>query len=127
MTRPKRPTPTPSSALGATGEARAARALRAAGLKIVARNLRTRFGEIDILARRRTLWIAVEVKTRRGRTAPERTVTPEQLARIEQSLRALAPSLRPRPRSLRVDLVGISIHPDGTADAAWFPGDEFAP
>jgi sugar transferase (PEP-CTERM system associated) len=69
--------------------------------------VRTRHGEIDLLCRRGRVWVAVEVKARRDHPAPERTVRADQLDRIEASLRTLAPSLRPRPRELRIDVVTV--------------------
>ncbi|MCK5940971.1 MAG: YraN family protein, partial [Planctomycetes bacterium] len=92
---------------GAHGEQLAGRALARVGLRVVARNVRTRHGEIDLLCRRGRVWIAVEVKARRDHPAPERCVRPEQLERIERALRSLAPSLRPRPRELRIDVVTV--------------------
>ena len=53
-------------ALGDTGEGIAAAALAARGLTIVARNVRTRFGELDVIARDRRGFVFIEVKTRRA-------------------------------------------------------------
>lgn len=50
---------------GDLGEATAARALERAGVRIVARNARTRYGEIDLIGRDRRGLVFVEVKTRR--------------------------------------------------------------
>jgi putative endonuclease len=50
---------------GDQGEATAARALERAGVRIVARNARTRYGEIDLIGQDRRGWVFVEVKTRR--------------------------------------------------------------
>ncbi|HEV2220209.1 MAG TPA: YraN family protein, partial [Casimicrobiaceae bacterium] len=47
---------------GARAEALAARYLAAQGLAIVARNFRTRFGEIDLIARDRGVLVFVEVR-----------------------------------------------------------------
>lgn len=53
--------------LGRTGEELAAQALEAAGFKIVARNFRTRLGELDLVARDGRVLVFVEVKARSGR------------------------------------------------------------
>jgi len=53
--------------LGAWGEELAADFLRRHGYKIVARNMRTPVGEIDIIASNRRYLLFVEVKTRRSR------------------------------------------------------------
>ncbi len=92
---------------------------------MVARNVRTRSGEIDLLCRRRRVWIAVEVKTRRGHPAPERCVRPAQLDRVARALAALAPDLRPSPRALRVDVVAVRLprrdQPNDSARVEHFP------
>jgi len=103
--------PTPRS--GASGEATAARALAAVGYRVEGRNVRTRHGEIDLLVRKRRVWIAVEVKTRTFHPAPERCVEPAQLDRLERALRSLAPALRPRPRELRIDVVSVQLSRNG--------------
>lgn len=60
-----RSTPRPDRATaGARAEALAADHLRARGLTIVARNFRTRFGEIDLVARDGRMLVFVEVRMR---------------------------------------------------------------
>ncbi len=92
---------------GARGEALAAAFLEARGYRVIARNLRTTHGEIDLLAHDGVEWTAVEVKARADHPAPEATVLPEQLDRIANSLQALARSLRPRPTWVRIDVVAV--------------------
>jgi len=53
-------------ALGLAGERAAEAELVRRGLRIVARNERTRFGEIDLICRDRDGYVFVEVKTRRA-------------------------------------------------------------
>ena len=53
-------------ALGLEGETRACRVLEARGYRILQRRYRTRFGELDIVARHDQTVVFVEVKTRRG-------------------------------------------------------------
>lgn len=50
--------------LGAIGEDEAVRLLKKNGYKIIERNFRTRFGEIDLIARDKDTLAFVEVKTR---------------------------------------------------------------
>lgn len=50
--------------LGAAGEAAAAAWLEARGYQVLARNVRTRYGEIDLVARSGSLVVFVEVKSR---------------------------------------------------------------
>ncbi|MEK6371515.1 MAG: YraN family protein [Acidobacteriota bacterium] len=60
-----------TSRLGASGERRAAWFYRLRGYSIVARNVRTRGGEIDLIVRRGRMLAFVEVKTRQSLTAGE--------------------------------------------------------
>ncbi|MBL8754475.1 MAG: YraN family protein, partial [Planctomycetes bacterium] len=105
--RHPRDEPGPVRQRGRRGEDLAAAALAHAGFRIVGRNLRTRHGEIDLLVRRGPHYRAVEVKARADHPAPERCLDPDQLDRLERSLQSLAATLRPRPRSLAVDVVAV--------------------
>lgn len=76
-------------ALGKRGEDLAAFALDRKGFRILARNYRRRFGEIDIIARDGNCIAFVEVKTRRaeGAYTPAEAVTRKkqiQIARVAQ-------------------------------------------
>ena len=72
--------------LGAWGEEKAAAYLISLGVRILARNWRCRYGEIDIVAFQPDLGaiLAVEVKTRRSVQAgiPEEAITSEKLQRM---------------------------------------------
>lgn len=57
-------TRTPAQVAGGAAETRAARFLASAGLVIVARNYRTRLGEIDLVARDGATLVFVEVRMR---------------------------------------------------------------
>jgi len=74
-------------ALGRWGEEQAVRFLRRKGLKIVARNLRTPVGEIDIIARHKKTLVFVEVKTRRNLAfgAPQEAVGPTKQRQIRRT------------------------------------------
>ena len=65
-----------SRTVGALGEQYASAVLEAEGYRIRARNFRSRFGEIDIIAVSETEVVFVEVKTRtrRSATAPAEAV-----------------------------------------------------
>ncbi len=71
-------------ALGLEGETRACLALEARGYRILQRRYRTRFGELDIVARHDQTVVFVEVKTRRGRSFgdPASAVTTEKQRRL---------------------------------------------
>ena len=57
--------------LGRRGERRAAWFYRLRGYRIVARNVRLRHGEIDLIVRRGRMLVFVEVKTRQSTAAGE--------------------------------------------------------
>lgn len=71
--------------LGRRGEEIACEHLREQGFEIVARNWRSRRGEIDIVARIGGLTAFVEVKARTGDAfgAPEESVTPAKARRLK--------------------------------------------
>lgn len=90
-------------ALGRRGEEAAARHLQRQGMKLVARNLRTPVGEIDLVMRDRRVIAFVEVKTRRGTHfgAPAEAVGPRKQQQIVQAARwylnqVAWPALQPR-------------------------------
>lgn len=59
--------PTPAALAGRAAEDASAALLERHGLALVARNYRTRFGEIDIVARDGDTLVFVEVRARAGR------------------------------------------------------------
>jgi putative endonuclease len=67
--------------LGDRGERAAARFLRRKGMRIIVRSYRTRFGEIDLIAREGDTLVFVEVKSRR-QGVPAEAVTLEKQRRI---------------------------------------------
>ena len=95
--------------LGERGELLAERALRAAGLRIVGRRVRTPWGEIDLVAKEGRTWVFVEVKTRRATEMrePLEAVTPAK----QRQLTKLAVAYLGRRHQLeapaRFDVVGV--------------------
>jgi putative endonuclease len=67
---------------GLSAESRAAAYLLAKGYRILARRFRTRYGEIDIVARRRNLLTFVEVKARATLDDAAYAISPHQQHRI---------------------------------------------
>ena len=63
--------------VGVWGEKKAAEYLFERGYKILAKNVRTVYGEIDIAAQKNGIYVFVEVKTRKTRTFgyPEDSIT----------------------------------------------------
>jgi Holliday junction resolvase-like predicted endonuclease len=81
---------------------------------VVGRNVRAGRGEIDLLVRMDSRLVAVEVKTRVG-SDPRTAYTALKADRVW----AAVGRLTPRPQ--RVDLVAVTLTPQG-ADIRWVPG-----
>jgi putative endonuclease len=97
-------------ALGAAGEARAARWYEAHGYGVLARNWRApgRQGELDLVVAKRGLLVFVEVKTRRTARfgVPAEAVTPDKQRRIHGLAAAYVRETEARGR-WRFDVVSI--------------------
>ena len=73
--------------LGLSAESKAAWLLRLKGYRILARRLRTRSGEADIVARRGGVIVFVEVKARGTLDAAAEAISPRQRRRIVAAAR----------------------------------------
>jgi putative endonuclease len=107
----------PRRQLGALGEQLACEHLERLGYGVVARNHRTRFGELDLVVHDRRTLVFVEVKTRRARTAGRafenlHSAKQAQVRRIAAAFLAEVPD-RPRCEEIRFDAVGVTIDPQG--------------
>jgi putative endonuclease len=108
--------------LGAVGERLAAEHLRRAGYRIVERNFRTRYGELDIVAAGDRCLVFCEVKTRvRGRDGgpgPFDAIGPNKRNRVRaMAAQWLAERRReldepPQPH-LRFDAIGVCMSATG--------------
>jgi len=105
---------------GRAAEELAARRLASAGWEIVERNARTRYGELDVVARDGRTLVFVEVKAGRTGAAfgPERPVLAVD-ARKQQRIRRLATAWiaehrdLPRYSAIRFDAIGVSFDRHG--------------
>ena len=101
--------------LGPRAESAAARHLRRQGYRILARNLRNRLGEIDILAEdRATRCIAiVEVKAATSESpGPEMHVNPAKRRKLTALANRLVQRYRLHDRTIRFDVIGIVWPPE---------------
>lgn len=105
-------------ALGRIGEELAAAHLVRLGFTILARNVRTRHGEIDLIAHSDAALVFVEVKTRRATAGAPLAIEPLAGLRTQQRarLRRLAAAWlsesapeRPTARVIRFDAVGVTL------------------
>ena len=115
MTWREAPVRPSTRALGQAGEAAAARFLRRHGFIILARNLRSRLGELDLLARDGPTLVFVEVKARRGRSGdpPAAAVDARKRARLARLALGYLAARRLGERACRFDVVGVSLDEAG--------------
>jgi putative endonuclease len=102
--------------LGASGERVAANWLEARGYRILARNWRCPYGELDLIAEQDGELVFVEVKTRRGTShgAPEEAITPAKRARLVAAAQSyLAEIAAPDDRPFRIDVLAVDIAASG--------------
>jgi putative endonuclease len=94
---------TDAQQFGRESEAKAARLLRRAGYRIVARNYRTPFGEIDLVAYDGDVLAFVEVKARRSERfgAPHASVTADKRRRLTRAAQVFLAGLRPARAGVR--------------------------
>jgi putative endonuclease len=107
---------------GQLGERIAAEHLAHRGYSIVARNFRTRYGELDLIAADQRALVFCEVKTRiAGRTAgpsgPLDAIGPRKRDRLRhmatQWLAETPSASRPYRQELRFDAIGVMLTPAG--------------
>jgi putative endonuclease len=95
--------------LGLSAESRAAAFLIAKGFRILARRWKSPVGEIDIVARRRSTLIFVEVKARASLDDAAWSVTPRQQQRIAAAAEAwLAGNPGVTFQDIRLDVVLVA-------------------
>lgn len=107
--------PDPRQHLGRHGEDLAAQHLERLGYAIVARNHRTRFGELDVIAVDGTTLVFCEVKTRRGNSDPWWSLGSPKQARVRRMAAAwlCEATDRPRAETIRFDAIGIVLDAAG--------------
>lgn len=99
--------------LGALGEQAAVDYLQKHGFRIRERNVRTRMGEIDIVAQESDALVFVEVRTRRGNTfgAPEESITPHKQQRLILLAEAYIQKCKESFQNYRIDVVVVGFSP----------------
>lgn len=110
---------------GRFGEELAASHLRSAGFRVLARNFRSRFGEIDIVAGRRDLLLFIEVKARRSTRFGHGldSVDERKQRRLVQAARWYLARYGTGQERVRFDV--IEVHGNDAGDAAvtsWIEG-----
>jgi putative endonuclease len=108
----------PRRSLGEAGERLALAHLGRLGFALVARNHRTRFGEIDLIVFDGRTLVFVEVKTRRASARAGGAldaVAPAKQRQVRRMAAAWLAETEDRPRSpeLRFDAIGVTVDGQG--------------
>jgi len=106
---------------GRDGEDLAAGYLRMHGFELIERNARTRYGELDIVARDGRTLVFTEVKALRGRGRARaeqalESIGPRKRIQVRRLARAwLAERSHPGPYAeIRFDAIGVAVSPAGS-------------
>lgn len=105
--------------LGKLGEDLASDYLENKGYKLVKRNFKARYGEIDIIAVHNKTLIFVEVKTRIGDEygVPEEAVTRRKLREVSQTAQYFSLTHERLPEQMRIDVIAIELTESGGLSA----------
>lgn len=109
--------------IGQWGEQVALDFLIGKGLRLVARNVRTPYGELDLVMTDAEGLVVVEVKARTSSTfgLPEEAITARKREHLIQSLEAYLASRTGLPDSWRIDVIAIRGKPTGPdPEIVWF-------
>ncbi|HUG05324.1 MAG: YraN family protein [Chloroflexota bacterium] len=106
----------PRRILGLAGEHVAERELERRGFRVVARNVRTRFGEIDLVCRDRGGYAFVEVKTRRAGSfvAAAEAVDARKAARLAALAQSWLGHRGERDAVWRIVIAALTVGAEGT-------------
>jgi len=101
--------------LGTRGEALAEQFLTQRGYRVLVRNYRCPYGEIDLICRDGSCLVFVEVKTRRGSAfgEPEEAVTAAKMTHIVHSAEHCLAQLDEPDQQWRIDVLAISLDTSG--------------
>jgi putative endonuclease len=110
-------------ALGPRGEGMARIFLQEKGLEIIEENYRTRWGEIDLIARDGPTLVFVEVKTRSQRLfgSPLQAVTPDKQRRLRRMATMYLAKKNLDEIPARFDVVGITLLDEDPPEIVWIP------
>ena len=102
--------------LGLAGQHAAERELVRRGYEVVARNMRTRFGEIDLIMRDRRGYLFVEVKTRRAGSfvAAAEAVDRRKAARLAVLAQSWLAAVGQRDAMWRIVVAALTVRETGT-------------
>lgn len=103
---------------GAVAEELAAAALVEKGYRILDRNWRCRFGELDIVAEIGATLVIIEVRSRSGTTSfgtPSESVNARKMMQVRNTAQQYVHQKRHHERSVRFDVISIILGADLSA------------
>jgi len=104
--------------LGRWGEGHAADYLQQQGYTVIARNVRTPYGEIDLIVQQvsegETIAVFVEVKTRTSKTFgyPEEAITPRKQLNLVSAAQHYLQEHPDLDKNWRIDVIAIERYPE---------------
>jgi putative endonuclease len=107
--------PTSRRTLGDFAERVAVRHLESRGYSIRERNVRTRYGEIDIVAQKADLLAFVEVRCRRGSSmgSAVQSLSPQKQRRLASLAEDYGQNRTDLPEQWRIDLIALDLAANG--------------
>ncbi len=112
--------------LGAMGEALAVDHLMRAGLRILQRNWRCRYGELDIIAcddaTRTAVFVEVKTRTGDGYGGLAHAVTPRKVRRLRRLAGLWLAGQDQRWAAIRIDVIGVRVGRRRTPEIAQLQG-----
>lgn len=107
---------------GLWAETYAAWVLRLKGYKILEQRYKTPVGEVDLIARKKSCLVFVEVKCRPTKEEGLQSITPKMKSRISRAAsHFLTTQQGDRTTDIRFDVVVVSAFRIWHLDNAWFP------
>ncbi|MFH1090859.1 MAG: YraN family protein [Pseudomonadota bacterium] len=96
--------------IGRKGEDLAVKYLAKRGLKVLARNYRTKYGEIDIICLDRKVVVFVEVRSRSSAAfmTPDESVGPDKRRRLTKAALSFLADKRWQDHSARFDVLAVT-------------------
>jgi len=107
-------------AIGDFGEQEACDYITELGYEIVKRNYYSRFGEVDIIAKDRDVYVFIEVKTRKYVSEGDvfENINDRKLRRFRKTVEFFCMRNDIIDQDLRVDLIGVIVNKDGSINIA---------
>ena len=105
-----------AKALGQEGEQTTAKYLKKQGYQIIEQNFRTRFGEIDLIAKKDNVLVFIEVKARIGSEdfgQAEWAISRRKIIQVKRMAQVYLVKKQPDYQNLRIDAVTIIFSPEG--------------